>query len=111
MHPDDRSRGVERWPGVTFDMNINAAKVLLGSPNGQAAGYFLAQHKHRFGRSKTISKVQVFRPDKGMMPYLLFSVVDAPPVALTGKEQAEQMVKVVAWAARSHLNLTYQSAV
>jgi hypothetical protein len=49
-----------------------------GSPNGQAAGYFLAQHKHRFGKSKTVDKVTVFRPDKGIMPYLLFWVIDAP---------------------------------
>jgi hypothetical protein len=28
--PDDRPRGVERWPGITFDMNMDAAKVLLG---------------------------------------------------------------------------------
>jgi hypothetical protein len=54
---------------------------VIDSPNGQAAGYFLAQHKHRFGKSKTVEKVTVFRPDKGMMPYLLFWVIDAPPAA------------------------------
>jgi hypothetical protein len=53
-------------------------RYLLGSPNGQAAGYFLAQHKHRFGKSKTIEKVTVFRADSGNMPYLLFWVIDAP---------------------------------
>lgn len=29
-HPDERPRGVERWPGVTFDIDVDAAKVLLG---------------------------------------------------------------------------------
>jgi hypothetical protein len=59
----------------------------IGSPNGQGAGFFLAQHKIMFGKSKTIEKVTVFRPDKGMMPYLLFWVIDAPagPVGSGGK--------------------------
>ncbi|KAF2034982.1 hypothetical protein EK21DRAFT_55359, partial [Setomelanomma holmii] len=73
--PNDRPQGVGRWPGITFGMDTDAAKVLL------AAGYFLAQHKHRFGKSKSTSKVQVFRPDKGMMAYLLFRVVNTPAVA------------------------------
>jgi hypothetical protein len=63
---------------------------LIGSPNGQAAGYFLAQHKHRFGKSKTVEKVTVFRADKGMMPYLLFWVIDAPAVALDGEFETEE---------------------
>jgi hypothetical protein len=50
----------------------------VGTPNGQSVGYFLAQHKHRFGKSKTVDKVQLFRPDKGMLPYMLFWVADAP---------------------------------
>jgi hypothetical protein len=92
-------------------MNMDAAKALLGmgcphliftcicsspdtgSPNGQAAGYFLAQHKHRFGRSKTISRVQVFRPDKGIMPYLLFWVADAPPATSMGEGQERQQIE------------------
>jgi hypothetical protein len=62
----------------------------LGSPNGQAAGWLLAQHKEAFGKSKTIEKVTVFRPDKGMMPYLLFWVIDAPAgPAGSGMEEAE----------------------
>ncbi|KAH7355563.1 hypothetical protein BKA66DRAFT_475395 [Pyrenochaeta sp. MPI-SDFR-AT-0127] len=73
-----RPRGVLKWPGITFPIESDAAQVLLGSPNGQAAGYFLAQHKHRFGKNKSIEKVTVFRPDKGNMPYLLFWVTDAP---------------------------------
>lgn len=53
---------------------------MVGSPNGLAVGYFLAQHKHRLG-NKAVEKVTVFRPDRGGMPYLLFWVEDAPGVA------------------------------
>jgi hypothetical protein len=34
--------------------------------------------------------VQVFRPDKGIMPYLLFWVADAPPTTSMGEVQAKQ---------------------
>jgi hypothetical protein len=53
-----------------------------GSPNGQAAGYFLAQHKKRFGKNKTIDKVTVFRngnEEHKDLRYILFHVIDAPP--------------------------------
>lgn len=73
-----RPKGVDKWPGITFPIEYDAAHVLLGSPNGLAAGYFLAQHKHRWGKNKSIEKITVFRPDKGTMPYLLFWVIDAP---------------------------------
>jgi len=53
--------------------------TFAGSPNGQAAGYLLAQHKHRFGKSKTIEKVTVFRNEFVEWPYLLFHVIDTPP--------------------------------
>jgi hypothetical protein len=67
---------------------------LIGSPNGQAAGYFLAQHKHCFGKSKTVEKVTVFRADKGVMPYILFWVIDAPPAASSdGEVEAEELDK------------------
>ncbi|KAJ8112784.1 hypothetical protein OPT61_g4923 [Boeremia exigua] len=72
-----RPRGVEKWPGTTFPMRYDAAQALLGSPNGLGVGYFLAQHKHRLG-NKAVDKVTVFRPDRGMMPYLLFWIEDAP---------------------------------
>jgi hypothetical protein len=28
--PEDRPRGVEKWPGTTFEMHYDAAQVLLG---------------------------------------------------------------------------------
>jgi hypothetical protein len=81
----------------------------LGSPNGQAAGYFLAQHKHRFGKSKTVEKVTVFRPDKGMMPYLLFWVIDAPPAPAAGELVTEESGENVAEIdAQDHLPVVEQ---
>ncbi|KAF9693177.1 hypothetical protein EKO04_008813 [Ascochyta lentis] len=74
---EERPNGVLKWPGTTFQMRYDAAQVLLGSPNGLAVGYFLAQHKHHLG-NKAVEKITVFRPDRGMMPYLLFWVEDAP---------------------------------
>jgi hypothetical protein len=52
-------------------------------------GYFLAQHKHRFGKSKTVGKVTVFRADIGIMPYILFDVIDVPE-GLTGGDVNKQ---------------------
>lgn len=68
-----------------------------GSPNGQAAAYFLAQHKRQLGGNKVIDRVTVFRPDRGIMPYLLFWVEDAPngPHTFT--------VETGAWDARDDL--------
>jgi hypothetical protein len=82
----------------------------IGSPNGLAAGYLLSQHKHRFGKSKTIEKVTVFRPDKGMMPYLLFWVIDAPagPVGVGGK--MEDIEKDVEVSGKKGLNATETKA-
>ncbi|KAH8727561.1 hypothetical protein GQ44DRAFT_648667 [Phaeosphaeriaceae sp. PMI808] len=78
VHESQRPRGVQKWPGTTFEMHYDAAQALLGSPNGQAAGFFLAQHKHRFGKSKTIEKITVLKADRGWMPYIIFWVIDAP---------------------------------
>lgn len=49
-----------------------------GSPNGQAVGYFLSQHKHRFGKNKSVGKITVFKPDVGQTTYMLFWIIDAP---------------------------------
>ncbi|KAF2125169.1 hypothetical protein P153DRAFT_300869 [Dothidotthia symphoricarpi CBS 119687] len=75
---ESRPLEVEKWPGTTFPVRFDAALALLGSPNGVAAGYFLAQHKAQLGGNKFIERVTVFRPDRGLMPYLLFWVEDAP---------------------------------
>jgi hypothetical protein len=39
---------------------------------GRWAGYFLMQHKIQLGGNKFISKVRVFKPDVGSLPYMLF---------------------------------------
>lgn len=57
---EGRPNGVQKWPGTTFPMRYDAA-----------------QHKHKLG-NKSVEKITVFRPDKGMMPYLLFWIEDAP---------------------------------
>ncbi|KAH7079665.1 hypothetical protein FB567DRAFT_607027 [Paraphoma chrysanthemicola] len=69
---------VPPWPGVTFNLHgDNEGLALLGSPNGLAAGFFLAQHKTQLGE-KLISKITVFRSDTATsLPNLLFWVKDA----------------------------------
>jgi hypothetical protein len=70
---------------------------MIGSPNGLAVGYFLAQHKHHLG-NKAVEKVTVFRADSGMMPYLLFWIKDAPSsmkgVATSNSKEAEYLNRV-----------------
>jgi hypothetical protein len=67
------------WPGITFSADSEAGKALLGtyssefggmevdvmigSPNGRAHSYFLAQHKPQLGGNMYISKIQVFHGD------------------------------------------------
>ncbi|KAF3051890.1 hypothetical protein E8E11_011235 [Didymella keratinophila] len=53
------------------------AQAILGSPYGLGVGYFLAQHKYKLG-NKSVEKITVFRPNKGIMPYLLFWIEDVP---------------------------------
>ncbi|KAF3039950.1 hypothetical protein E8E12_008925 [Didymella heteroderae] len=58
--------------------NLGDIKEIFScSPNGLGVGYFLTQHKHKLG-NKAVEKITVFRPDKGIMPYLLFWIEDAP---------------------------------
>jgi hypothetical protein len=63
----------------------------LGSPNGLAAGYFLAQHKRELGR-KYIEKVTVFRADaRGSMPNLLFWVANVPDTDSEGEDEDSEV--------------------
>lgn len=53
--------------------------VLLGSPNGRAVGYFLAQHKAQIGGNRCVKTIRIFRGDAMTeMPNLLFAVEWAP---------------------------------
>lgn len=53
---------------------------MSGSPNGVAAGYFLAQHKRQLGGNKYIPRIKAFCNDGDFTTtQLLFYVEDAPP--------------------------------
>ena len=71
---------------------------MIGSPNGLTVGYFLAQHKHHLG-NKAVDKVTVFRADRGMMPYLLFWIEDAPSsmkgMATSNNKEAEYLNRAI----------------
>ncbi|EUC42083.1 hypothetical protein COCMIDRAFT_104432 [Bipolaris oryzae ATCC 44560] len=71
---------VPPWPGVRFDSGTEEYRALLGSPNGIAAGYLLAQHKREIGGNKYVSHIIVFMEDDPTgWPNLLFKVDWAPP--------------------------------
>ncbi|KAJ4356279.1 uncharacterized protein N0V89_004310 [Didymosphaeria variabile] len=80
---EKRIRG---WPGVTFDINSDAGKAILGSANGAVFAWFLIQHKEQLG-NKWITKVTVFLDDSEISwksAHLLFYVEDVPD---SGKEK------------------------
>ncbi|KAF1363730.1 hypothetical protein EJ07DRAFT_102527 [Lizonia empirigonia] len=77
---------VPMWPGKTFTMGYIFSLTLLGSPNGLAVGYFLAQHKQQLGGTKFVWKVRVFRDQAGGYTNLLFYVdTGSPPVKRRGE--------------------------
>jgi len=61
--------------------------VNVGSPNGFAVGYFLAQHKRELG-GKYVSKINVFKADTSaaLAICLLFTIADR-----AGAAQADQV--------------------
>ncbi|KZM28677.1 uncharacterized protein EKO05_0009934 [Ascochyta rabiei] len=77
-----RLTAVPTWPGVTFDIETDQGKALLGSPNGIAVAYFLSQHKPQLGSNKYVHQVTVFQPDENDMdsdePTIVYYVKDAP---------------------------------
>ncbi|KAK4961415.1 hypothetical protein LTR10_001905 [Elasticomyces elasticus] len=74
------------YPGKTYSMTApilsverQIAQALLGSPNGVAVAFFLAQHREEIGTWKTVSKVQLFKTDSWggrVERHMLFSIVD-----------------------------------
>ncbi|KAH7552921.1 hypothetical protein BM1_07894 [Bipolaris maydis] len=71
---------VPPWPGVRFNSGTEEYRALLGSPNGIAVGYLLAQHKREMGGNKYVSQIIVFMEDDPTgWPNLLFKVDWAPP--------------------------------
>ena len=70
---------------------------MLGSPNGRAAGYLLAQHKAQLGRDKYISKITMFRPDPlGKRANLIFWVDDVP-------KPTPQIEEPEGWSSRARI--------
>ncbi|KAF2826906.1 hypothetical protein CC86DRAFT_416671, partial [Ophiobolus disseminans] len=79
-------RALKAWPGTDVTVGMDgeegeAAKALIGSPNGLAPGYFLLQHKRQLGGTKFIWKIRIFKDDGALAyPNLLFYVdPNAPP--------------------------------
>ncbi|CAA9962859.1 hypothetical protein PTMSG1_06227 [Pyrenophora teres f. maculata] len=71
-------QGVEEyslWPGLTFDIESEEGRAILGSPNGAGVAWMLLQHKTQLGEKK-IEKVTVFyatgQSDLFRWPSLLF---------------------------------------
>jgi hypothetical protein len=51
----------------------------IGSPNGRAVGYFLAQHKAKIGGNRCVKTIVMFRGNPlSQVPNLLFTVDWAP---------------------------------
>ncbi|KAH7410130.1 hypothetical protein DE146DRAFT_775521 [Phaeosphaeria sp. MPI-PUGE-AT-0046c] len=72
--------GAPPWPGLDFETLSEEGQALLGTVNGLAVGYFLAQHKSQLGL-KHVSKITVFIDDlkpPGSLN-MLFWVENVPP--------------------------------
>ncbi|KAJ4311116.1 Mitochondrial import inner membrane translocase subunit tim8 [Neodidymelliopsis sp. IMI 364377] len=78
--PEGQSRYkyLPKWPGLVFYIETDEGKAMFGSPNGLAAGYFLAQHKTQLGGNKYVYQVTVWRDSDGDEQMMLW-VKDAPP--------------------------------
>ncbi|KAJ4373531.1 hypothetical protein N0V86_007672 [Didymella sp. IMI 355093] len=64
--------------------------ALLGSPNGIAAGYFLAQHKTEIGTNKYVYQVQIFTSTWGVGPTMILYVKDVPAPPSGNAKPAEK---------------------
>ncbi|KAI4949426.1 hypothetical protein J4E91_005165, partial [Alternaria rosae] len=67
------------WPGVDYLYNTDSYLAILGSPNGRAVGYFLAQHKSQLGGNRWVRVIRVFRANAGSSaPHIFFYIGPAP---------------------------------
>jgi hypothetical protein len=48
-----------RWPGLTFTMETDEGKALLGTPNGSGIAWLLVQHR-KYLSHKAVEKVQLW---------------------------------------------------
>lgn len=53
----------ETWPDITFGMDTEEGKAILGTPNGAGIAWVLVQHRKSFGE-KRIEKVTLFHAAK-----------------------------------------------
>jgi hypothetical protein len=64
---------------------------MLGSPNGRAHGYFLAQHKRQLGGNMYISRIQVFHGDsEPLTPNMVLYVEQPKPPIMPQKPQKKR---------------------
>ncbi|KAF2258922.1 hypothetical protein CC78DRAFT_88846 [Lojkania enalia] len=71
---DQRGTTLGPWPGLEIAINSDEGHALLGSPNGNALGYMLVQHKAELGHFG-VSKVRMFYGGTPVhRPCLLFYV-------------------------------------
>jgi hypothetical protein len=74
------------WVSLSQFRNENSWLTygVLESPNGIAAGFFLAQHKPQLGGNKMIYKITVFKAVQPVteddFPNLIFWVKNVPPI-------------------------------
>ncbi|KAK0279705.1 hypothetical protein LTR35_008428 [Friedmanniomyces endolithicus] len=72
------------WPGVDYypddpGVNGNIGKAFLGSPNGNAVAFFLAQHEALIGKRLTVEKVRYWGDAWAQYDlHLLFYIVEVP---------------------------------
>jgi len=71
--------------------------VNVGSPNGFAVGYFLAQHKRELG-GKYVSKIYVFKADTNaaLAICLLFTISDRAGAAQANQVEEFSQAKQIA---------------
>ncbi|OAG07010.1 uncharacterized protein CC84DRAFT_1216020 [Paraphaeosphaeria sporulosa] len=76
----EAGKTISKWPGVTFNMDSDAEKAILGSANGAVFAWFLIRHKAQLGE-RWIPMVTLFLNDLGRSwsaAHLLFYVEVAP---------------------------------
>lgn len=84
--PGGDIKNLPQYPGLEFDASSDAGLTLLGSPNGNGVGWFLAQHKAKLGGTKQVTKIRVWETsdpsdpfDVGSTPCMLFELADTAP--------------------------------
>ena len=66
------------WPGISFEVESEEGRAILGTPNGSGVAWMLGQHKGQFA-GKRVERVTVFyakkKGDLYRWPSLLFWVM------------------------------------